>query len=102
MHGFIEALFIGRLFKSPATLAEMKVTVPVTSPAYEGYGIGLKKMEHGFWGHGGQTLGYLSNTSHIAGKDISVVARGTSSSNILGLGGMVITDALRKSGALDG
>lgn len=101
MHGFIEALFAGKLFKSPATLAEMKETVPVNSPAYEGYGVGLKKMENDFWGHGGQTLGYLSNTGQYVGRDISVVAWGTSSSNILGLGDMVITDALRQSGALD-
>jgi hypothetical protein len=78
----------------------MEETVPVTTPVYLGYGIGLKKMEHGFWGHGGQTLGYLSIAGEYKGQGILVVAWANSSGNILGLGDMVITDALRKSGAL--
>lgn len=100
MHSFIEALFAGRLFKSARTLAMMKETVPVTSPAYLGYGIGLKEMARDFWGHGGQTLGYLSIAGEYNDQDISVVAWGNSSGNILGLGDMMITDALRRSGVL--
>lgn len=52
------------------------------------------------WGHGGQTLGYLSAFGIYPGQGISFVAWSTSSTNILGLGDLVITEALSRNGVL--
>jgi D-alanyl-D-alanine carboxypeptidase len=56
---FQRALLGGRLLRSDL-LAQMRMTVPVGG---QGYGLGLirSRMPCGtFWGHGGETLGYLS------------------------------------------
>lgn len=99
MHAFIEALVGGVLFDSPGTLALMQDTVPTSSPA-EAYGIGLERTGPDLWGHGGQTLGYISAIDAFNGRDISFVAWGNTSMNPLALGAANITDALRSSGAL--
>jgi hypothetical protein len=52
------------------------------------------------WGHGGQTLGFESEVAAFADRDMSIVAWATSSSNALGFGALLISDALRKAGAL--
>ena len=57
MHGFVESLLSGMLFKSPDTLIEMKETVPTTNFTLLGYGTGLATKGESLWGHGGQTLG---------------------------------------------
>lgn len=98
MHVFIEALVRGDLFRSPETLTEMQDTVPTTHPALIGYGLGLALKGPDLWGHGGQTLGYESDIA--ASDDISLVAFGTSYSNLLGLGAVAISQALRSAGAL--
>ncbi|RZQ63450.1 serine hydrolase domain-containing protein [Amycolatopsis suaedae] len=60
---FFRALLAGRLL-APAQLAEMKRLVPVGDDRQAGYGLGLVpfRLSCGgvFWGHGGQTTGYLS------------------------------------------
>lgn len=43
MHRFMSALASGRLFKSPATLEAMKMTVPTEPDGSGGYGIGLER-----------------------------------------------------------
>ena len=96
MHVFIEALVRGGLFQSPDTLAEMEETVPTTNPALLGYGLGLALKGQDLWGHGGQTLGYESDIA--ASEDISLIAFGTSSSNLMALGAIVISGALQSTG----
>ena len=98
MHKFIEALLAGKLFKSPQTLALMQETVPTGSPIELGYGIGLKQIAKGQWGHGGQTLGFLSSYGSFPAENISYIAWSNSSSNILAFGDMLINDALKSSG----
>jgi len=100
MHTFIEALVEGELFQNPETLSEMMATTTTTHPALVGYGLGLANKGPNLWGHGGQTLGFESEVAAFAGKGISIVAFGTSSSNALGFGAILISDALREAGAL--
>ena len=100
MHIFIEGLFAGKLFTFPDTLAAMKTTVPTNLPTYSGYGIGLKQMGKDLWGHGGQTLGFLSSTGAFTDQHVSFVAWSTTSGNILALGDMLVADALHKAGVV--
>jgi len=99
MHRFIEPLLGGKLFKSPQTLALMEETVSTGSPLDLGYGIGLKLIDKGQWGHGGQTLGFLSSFGGFPAEHISYIAWSNSSSNIIAFGDMLIRDALKSSGA---
>lgn len=58
---FHRALFGGRLLR-PRLLAQMRTTV-ATGASVQTYGLGLIRTRHPcgvFWGHGGETLGYLS------------------------------------------
>lgn len=98
MHLFIEALVAGRLFRSPETLALMQQGVP-SDPGVE-YGIGLKRLGDGQWGHDGQTLGYISIVNAFETKDISIVAWGNTSLNPLAYGATDITDALVQAGVI--
>ncbi|RZS37020.1 D-alanyl-D-alanine carboxypeptidase [Herbihabitans rhizosphaerae] len=60
---FLRALLAGGLL-SPARLAEMKQVIPTGDGEPSGYGLGLvsNPLSCGgvYWGHGGQTTGYLS------------------------------------------
>lgn len=98
MHVFIEALVQGDLFQSPDTHLVMQDTVRTTNPAILGYGLGLALKGEDLWGHGGQTLGYESDVA--AGERLSLVAFGTSSTNLMSFGTVAITEALRTAGAL--
>jgi D-alanyl-D-alanine carboxypeptidase len=98
MHLFIEALVGGELFESSDTLALMQQSVP-SDPGVE-YGIGLKRIGEGHWGHDGQTLGYISIVNALDANDISVVAWATTSLNPLAYGATEITDALRQAGVI--
>lgn len=100
MHRFITALVAGRLFKLPETLALMQDTVPTGSVTDLGYGIGVRELAPGLWGHGGQTMGFLSSVGAFSNGGISYVAWGSSSTNLFALGDMAIVDALQTSGVL--
>lgn len=100
MHIFMEALVAGDLFRSPETLSIMQKTVRTQNPVLLGYGIGLALKGDGLWGHGGQTLGFESDVAAFQGRAMSMVAWGTSSSNIMAFAAFVISNALRKAGAL--
>lgn len=100
MHTFIQALLAGQLFQSPDTLSLMKQTVSTTHTALLGYGIGLARKGKGLWGHGGQTLGYLSEVAALEDGKLSIVAWGTSSSNVFSIGALLISRALGASGGL--
>lgn len=81
MHKFMAALAGGRLFRSPATLTLMQQTVASPIPGTTGYGLGLIRLDGSFWGHGGQTLGFISATGASAEKKVSFIAWGNSASN---------------------
>ncbi len=100
MHTFIEALVAGELFQQPETLSEMMRTTQTNHPALSGYGLGLAMKGDNLWGHGGQTLGFESEVAAFTDKDMSIVAWATSSSNALGFGAFLISDALRETKAL--
>jgi D-alanyl-D-alanine carboxypeptidase len=99
MHRFIEALVGGRLFREAATLALMQQTVP-TGETGVGYGIGLRSIRPGFWGHGGQTMGFLSVADASAGDGISWVGWGSTSLNPLARAPVQIINALRANDRL--
>lgn len=100
MHVFIEALVEGKLFQHPETLSEMMTTTATTHPALLGYGLGLANKGPDLWGHGGQTLGFESEVAAFTDSGISIVGWGTSSSNALGFGAFLVSEALRKAGPL--
>ncbi len=72
---FLRALFNGKLFKKPATLALMRSYPPAGSKALgEGtvYCHGMLENQ-GVLGHGGQTLGFLSDGGYIPEIDTTFV-----------------------------
>lgn len=100
MHRFIAALVNGALFRDPATLALMQDTVPSPIPGTTGYGLGLIRLEGDVWGHGGQTLGFISTLGGAAGDGVSFVAWGNSAANPVVLLAPDIIAALRAAGVL--
>lgn len=100
MHRFIDALLSGKLFKSQGTLTLMQQTVPTDSPIDMGYGLGMKQIELDLWGHGGQTLGFLSAYGAFPAQHVTYVAWSNSSTNILAFADAMISEALQSSGAL--
>ncbi|WP_215543679.1 serine hydrolase domain-containing protein [Amycolatopsis sp. CA-230715] len=73
---FFRALLGGRLLR-PAQLAEMQRVVPVEKGLQTGYGLGLVpyRLSCGgvYWGHGGQTTGYLSTVGVSADGSRAIV-----------------------------
>lgn len=100
MQRFISALVEGRLFRKPGTLALMQETVPSPIPGTEGYGLGLIRLNGSFWGHGGQTLGYIAAVGGSAPEGLTFVAWGNSAGNPVAMIGPDILAALRQAGAL--
>ena len=99
-HRFVSALGSGELFASPETLALMQVTVPAPIPGTEGYGLGLVRIAGDVWGHGGQTLGFISAVGASAGENVSFVAWGNSAANPVALIAPEVIGELREAGAL--
>jgi D-alanyl-D-alanine carboxypeptidase len=100
MHRYISALVGGELFASPGTLALMQETVPSPIPGTEGYGLGLVRIAGDVWGHGGQTLGFISAVGASAGEDVSFVAWGNSAANPVALIAPQVIGELREAGAV--
>ncbi|MEZ4769575.1 MAG: serine hydrolase [Caldilineales bacterium] len=72
---FLKALFTGQLFKDPATLELMKQPAAASADRLAPgtvYGHGMLD-NNGVLGHGGQTLGFLSEGGYIPGEDITIV-----------------------------
>ncbi|MBP8291178.1 MAG: serine hydrolase [Caldilineaceae bacterium] len=72
---FLKALFTGKLFKDPATLERMQQH---TSAGVDALGPGIVYAHgmvnnNGVLGHGGQTLGFLSEGGYIPSQDVTVV-----------------------------
>jgi D-alanyl-D-alanine carboxypeptidase len=85
---FAAGLFKGALLQ-PNTLARMLDTIPVSSPNYSAYGLGIGTIESPnrfWWVHRGQTLGFRSNLWYSPAEDITYVEliNGRSSENLAG------------------
>lgn len=85
---FAAGLFKGALLQ-PDTLARMLDTIPVSSPNYSAYGLGIGTIESPnrfWWVHRGQTLGFRSNLWYSPAEDITYVEliNGRSSENLVG------------------
>ena len=65
------------------------------------YGIGIGEKIGGFWGHGGQTLGFESDVGLYGDQDISLVIWTNSARNLAGLGATLVYGALGEAGALE-
>ena len=100
MHRFVTALVGGEVFARPGTLALMQDTLPSPIPGTTGYGLGLIRLEGEVWGHGGQTLGFISTLGAEAGTGLSFVAWGNSAANPVVLLAPDILAALREAGVL--
>ncbi|WP_299489544.1 serine hydrolase domain-containing protein, partial [Acaryochloris sp. IP29b_bin.137] len=85
---FFDALLVeGRLLQ-PQTLEQMLDTIPVDSPNYDSYGLGIGTLEsrNRFWYvHRGQTLGFRSNLWYSPLEEITYVEliNGRSSTNLV-------------------
>jgi D-alanyl-D-alanine carboxypeptidase len=100
MHRFIAALVDGTLFAEPATLSLMQETVPSPIPGTSGYGLGLIRLDGDVWGHGGQTLGFISTLGASTEEKVTFVAWGNSAANPVVLLAPEIIAALRAGGVL--
>jgi D-alanyl-D-alanine carboxypeptidase len=100
MHLFMAALVGGGLFDHPDTLALMQETVPSPIPGTEGYGLGLIRIAGDVWGHGGQTLGFISSVGADAEAGVTFVAWGNSAGNPVGLIAPEIIAVLREAGVI--
>ena len=82
---FYRALLAGRLLP-PHLLAEMRTTVSVGG-GHQAYGLGLIMSRHPcghFWGHGGETLGYLSFADTSSDAQRQVMMAVTADQSLLG------------------
>lgn len=73
MTRFMRGLLKGQLFKDDETLSVMMDGVKLNNGQFVQYGIGLAEKLLGVWGHGGQTLGFESDTGYIQDSDVSIV-----------------------------
>ncbi|MEL6383139.1 MAG: serine hydrolase domain-containing protein [Cyanobacteria bacterium J06626_18] len=85
---FFDALLVDDALLQPETLDEMLDTIPVESPNYDSYGLGIGTLEspNRFWYvHRGQTLGFRSNLWYSPLEEITYVEllNGRSSSNLV-------------------
>ncbi|MEL7039727.1 MAG: serine hydrolase domain-containing protein [Cyanobacteria bacterium J06592_8] len=85
---FFDGLLVDGELLEPETLDEMLDTIPVESPNYDSYGLGIGTLEsrNRFWyAHRGQTLGFRSNLWYSPLEDITYVEliNGRSSSNLV-------------------
>ena len=94
MHRFMAGLLGGELFEDAATLTLMEAGGPTTNVALLSYGLGLALKGDDLWGHGGQTLGFLSDVAAADDGSLSLVLWTTSANNLGMLGTQLVTQAL--------
>ncbi|MDB9527178.1 serine hydrolase [Oscillatoria sp. CS-180] len=85
---FFDELLVDGVLLQAETLEEMLDTIPVNSPNYDTYGLGIGTLEsrNRFWYvHRGQTLGFRSNVWYSPLEEITYVEllNGRSSSNLV-------------------
>ncbi|NDR57903.1 serine hydrolase domain-containing protein [Aliiruegeria sabulilitoris] len=90
---FIERLMAGWLFAKAGTLDAMADGVPAPYPNLS-YGIGLIGKPGDMFGHGGQTMGFESDTAHSPTSGTTIVFWTNSASSTAVLGVPLITMAL--------
>ncbi len=86
---FFDGLLVDGALLGTETLEEMLDTIPVESPNYDSYGLGIGTLEspNRFWyAHRGQTLGFRSNLWYSPGEEITYVEllNGRSNTNLVG------------------
>lgn len=91
LDAFFAALLGGRLM-SPASLDQMRETVPMGMGFH--YGLGLQRFEPpcgaDLWGHGGELLGYVSYAFRsTGGRSLTMVVGSAASSDALSMFAMV-------------
>jgi D-alanyl-D-alanine carboxypeptidase len=94
---FHRALFGGRLLR-PRLLAQMRTTVP-TGADVQSYGLGLIRSRFPcgtFWGHGGETLGYLSYADSRRGGRRQVMIAVTADQSVFRRRTMLALERLRE------
>jgi D-alanyl-D-alanine carboxypeptidase len=72
---FVQALYSGRLFRSPKTLIQMQARA---APCYQlesdaWYNAHGSKYSDGFWGHAGATLGFVSDPGYNPETETTIV-----------------------------
>ncbi|MFZ7093930.1 serine hydrolase [Primorskyibacter sp. 2E233] len=97
---FMRGLLSGSLYDDPATLTAMTDGGPAGA-GFIRYGIGIGKKPGGFWGHGGQTLGFESDIGMFRDSDTSLVLWTNSASNLASLGSTLVLGALDEADALN-
>lgn len=97
---FMRGVMAGELFDDTETLAAMRDGVP-TDGGFQTYGIGIGEKVGGFWGHGGQTLGFESDVGLFVDQGISLVIWTNSARNLAALGATLVFGALGEAGALE-
>lgn len=95
---FISALLEGHLFSDRSTLDIMRETVPTGNGVIPQYGVGLIEITPGLWGHGGQTLGFLSDTAYFPDENIAVVAWTNSARSPSGTAAISVSNILKTNG----
>ena len=85
---FFEGLLVDGELLEPETLEQMLDTIPVDSPNYDSYGLGIGTLEspNRFWyAHRGQTLGFRSNLWYSPQEEITYVEliNGRSNTNLV-------------------
>lgn len=93
---FIEALARGDLFEKPETLNAMLEGVPADL-AHPIYGIGLAHKPADTIGHGGQTLGFESDTGYAPESGTTFVMWTNSASSFAALGIPIVAGKLAES-----
>lgn len=97
MHRFMAGLLGGALFEDAATLDLMEAGGPTTNATLLSYGLGLALKEGALRGHGGQTLGFLSDVAAADDGSLSLVLWTTSANNLGMLGAQLVTQALAET-----
>jgi D-alanyl-D-alanine carboxypeptidase len=95
---FLEMLMSGGFFDDPETLTAMKTGVPVEFPMVR-YGIGLAEKPDDAFGHGGQTMGFESDSAYVPSSRTALVYWTNSANSVAAVGAPVIFGAIAKASA---
>jgi D-alanyl-D-alanine carboxypeptidase len=96
---FMRALRNGELFQNESTLAVMSDGVGAKG-SFVQYGIGLGEKLPGIWGHGGQTLGFESDTGYVLENDVTIVVWTNAANDEAAVGAALIDQVLVSAGVV--
>lgn len=85
---FLRALYSGKLFQQAATLKAMLTPAAPGAPDFSDnfYYFHGGFYKHGFLGHGGQTLGFMSDVGYLPQQDVVIVTWTNSAESFTGQG----------------